>query len=226
MVDILAIGAHPDDIEFGAGGILAKAVAAGQTVAMCDLTLGQRGTNGTPAIRKQEAIAAAKLLGAEREFLDFEDCEVSDCCEGRTELARVIRHYKPRLVLAPMFDGVRNHPDHVATGLLARNACRYARFRNILPKTPIHTVDGILHYPQGGCPPDFLVDVTPHLEMWKALINCHTSQLQSRPYLDWVLAGARTNGISIGCEYAQGLVKGNPIVIDNILQVSRGTREL
>ena len=226
MVDILAIGAHPDDIEFGAGGILAKAVAEGQTVALCDLTLGQKGSNGTPKVRKQEALAAAELLGAEREFLDFEDCEVTDCCEGRTELARVIRHYKPRLVLAPMFDGVRNHPDHLAAGMLARHACRYARFGNILPKIPTHTVDGILHYPRWACDADFLVDVTAHVDQWKALIHCHRSQLQSRPYLDWVLTGAEAAGITIGCQYAQGLIKANPIAIDDILQVSRGTREL
>jgi N-acetylglucosamine malate deacetylase 1 len=226
MIDILAIGAHPDDIEFGAGGILAKAVAEGKTVALCDLTHGDKGTNGTPKGRREEAMNAAQMLKAEREFLDFKDCEVADTYKGRLQLVEVIRKFKPRLVLAPMWKGERNHPDHIATGLLARAACRYARFSNLLPKIAPHTVEGILHYPTLTCDPDVLIDVSAYVAQWQALIECHQSQLRSRPYLDWVLTGARAAGCLIGVEYAQGLVKGNPLAIDDIMHVARGTTSL
>src|ERR1700722_3553530 len=101
MVDILAFGAHPDDIEFGCGGILAKAVGRGHTVLFVDLTSGEKGSNGTPAIREKEAREAARLVGAERLFLGFVDCEIVDTYEGRLKLVQVLREYKPRLVLAP-----------------------------------------------------------------------------------------------------------------------------
>ncbi|SCA64141.1 hypothetical protein SCG7086_CF_00050 [Chlamydiales bacterium SCGC AG-110-P3] len=105
MVDILAIGAHPDDIEFGCGGIIAHQAALGYSIVMVDLTLGQKGTNGTPEQRRQEGINAAEVIGAKRLFLDFEDCQVYDTYEGRLKIVEVIRTYKPRLVLAPYWKG-------------------------------------------------------------------------------------------------------------------------
>ncbi len=227
VVDILGFGAHPDDIEFACGGILARSAATGKTLALCDLTLGEKGSNGTPEGRKKEALEAASLLNAERLFLNFSDCEIVDTYEGRLELVKVIRQFKPKLVLAPLWKGERNHPDHIATGLMARYACRYARFGNILPDLAPHTVEGILHYPPsavgGG---DFLIDITEHMELLRAMIRCHESQLKTRPYLEWVKKAARQNGFAIGVEYAQGLYTGNPIAIDDLMNISRGTLEI
>lgn len=227
MVDILAFGAHPDDVEFGCGGILAKAAAEGQSVVIVDLTLGQKATNGNPQLRKAEGEAAAAVIGAKRLYLDFIDCEVFDTYEGRLKLVKVIREYQPKLVLAPVWSGERNHPDHLACGLMARYACRYARFAKILPELPIHRVNGILHYlPHGGREADFLVDVSAHVEAWKRMMEAHRSQMLTLPYSDKALKNAANYGAMIDRPYAQGLLTGNPIVVDDILSVSRGTQEI
>jgi bacillithiol biosynthesis deacetylase BshB1 len=227
MTDILAFGAHPDDLEFGCGGILAKMASQGKKIVLVDITLGDKGTNGTPEIRRQESLEAAKVIGAPRVFLDFKDCEVFDTYEGRLKLVRVIREYKPKLVLGPLWKGEQNHPDHLALGIMLRHACRYARFRNVLPELPAHKVEGILHYLNISWEPiDFLVDVSDQVEIWKKMMACHESQHQTNPFTDLVLRMASKNGISIRCQYAQGLVKGNPIEIDDIMTIAKGSREL
>src|ERR1700733_8957745 len=114
MVDILVFGAHPDDIEFGCGGILAKMAAQGKSIVMVDLSLGDKGTYGYPEERRQEGEQAAAAIGATRVVLNFKDCEIFDTYEGRLQFVKVIRQYKPRLVLAPMWEGTGNHPDHLA----------------------------------------------------------------------------------------------------------------
>lgn len=227
MIDILVFGVHPDDSELACGGILAKAVQQGKSVVMVDLTLGEKGTNGTPEQRKQEALAAAACLGAERHFLDFSDCEVVDSYENRLKLVRVIRQYQPKLLLAPTWKGELNHPDHIACGLLVRHASRYARFKKILPDLPPHRCEGVLHYLfpcQDGA--DFIIDITPHLETWKAMMQCHQSQMLTNNYADWNMRAAARWGMMIGTQYAQALVKGNPIAVDNIMNISKGTIEI
>lgn len=227
MVDILAFGAHPDDVEFGCGGILAKAAAQGQSIVIIDLTLGDKGTNGNPQLRKAEGEAAALSIKAKRFYLDFNDCEVFDTYESRLKLVKVIREHQPRLVLAPVWNGERNHPDHLACGLLARYACRYARFAKILPELPIHKVEGILHYlPHGGREADFLVDISPYIDTWKHMMECHRSQMLTSPYSEKAMKNAANYGAMIDKPYAQGLLKGNPIVIDDLLTISHGTKEL
>ena len=227
MSDILAFGAHPDDVEFGCGGILAKASAEGQSIVIVDLTLGDKGTNGNPQLRKAEGEAAAQSIGAKRLYLDFNDCEVFDTYESRLKLVKVIREYKPRLILAPVWNGERNHPDHIACGLMARYASRYARFAKILPEFPTHKPEGILHYlPHGGKEVDFLIDISPYVDAWKHMMGCHRSQMLTLPYSENALKNAANYGAMINRPYAQGLLKGNPIIIDDIQTISCGTMEI
>ena len=227
MVDILVFGAHPDDIEFGCGGILAKMAAQGRSIVMADLTLGDKGTYGNPEERRQEGERSAAVIGAKRVVLDFKDCEILDSYEGRLQFVKAIRQYKPRLVLAPMWEGAGNHPDHLACGAMARYACRYARFAKILPEIPIHWVEGILHYLSlTDVPLDFLIDVSEHVEAWKKMMSCHKSQMQNFRYDEWNLRAASKLGSLTGVAYAQGLAKGNPVVIDDPLLIARSTREI
>ncbi len=227
VVDIMAIGSHPDDVEFACGGILCREAAQGRSIVIVDLTLGQKGTNGLPEERRQEAIAAAKVIGAERIFLDFEDCEIVDSYASRLKLVEVIRRYQPRLVIAPLWNGIGQHPDHIVTGLMARIACRYARFTKILPELPVHWVEGILHYPGHALEAvDFLVDVSNHMDIWKMMMSCHRSQFKTYDYLDRCLRVSSRFGVMIGTAYAQGLVKGNPIQVDDVMTIARTVREL
>lgn len=227
MVDILAFGAHPDDVEFGCGAILAKMAFQGKKIVIVDLTLGDKGTNGTPEQRREEGIAAAQVIGAERHYLDFKDCEVIDSYANRLKLVEAIRTYRPQLVIAPLWKGEINHPDHLACGQMARYACRYARFKNILPQLPPHRVGGVLHYlyPFHGAA-DFLVDVSDHVDTWRQMLNCHASQMRTYAFDEWNLRIASAMGVAVEGKYAQGLAKGNPVIIDDIMVVSNQTREL
>lgn len=227
MIDILAIGSHPDDIEFGCGGILAKAAAQGKTIVMADLTLGEKGTRGNPEMRRKEAEKASAIIGAKRVFLDFKDCEIFDTYEGRLKLVKLIREVKPKLILAPMWKGECNHPDHLATGLMARYACRYARFEKILPDIPIHKPNGILHYlyPTYDSA-DFIIDVSSEVEKWTQMMACHESQTKTTNYIEWNIKLSSKLGLFIGKEYAQGLCKGNPVVINDVMSIAEGTREI
>lgn len=227
MIDILALGAHPDDVEFGCGGVLVKMAQQGKKIVICDLTVGDKATNGYPKLRIEEGIQAAKLIGAERLYLDFKDCEIVDSYENRLKLVRLIRRYRPRLVLAPYWKGEQNHPDHLACGLIARYACRFARFATILPELPITTVEGILHYlPPSYETPDILIDVSDSLDTWQKMMESHASQMKTFDYTGWTLRQASKLGMLMGVSYAQGFIKGNPIVVDDIMVVAKGTREL
>ena len=95
------------------GGIIAKMAAKNRSIVIADLTLGDKGTHGDPGERRQESENAAAVIGAKRVFLDFKDCEIFDTFEGRLQLVRLIREYKPRLVIAPLWEKEQNHPDHL-----------------------------------------------------------------------------------------------------------------
>lgn len=228
MVDILAFGAHPDDIEFGCGALLARMAAENKTIVMADLTLGEKSSNGTPELRREEGVTSARLIGAHRISLGFADGEIIDTYEGRLKLVRAIREYRPRLVLASMWKGQQTHPDHLACGLMARYACRYARFAKILPELPPHRPEGILHYlsPTQEQYLDFLIDVTEYVEIWKKMMACHQSQMNTFDYIDWNVKTASKFGVLIGKPYAQGLSKGNPIEINDLMSIAKGSQEL
>src|SRR6059058_2731489 len=112
--DLLAIAAHRDDVELTCGGTLSKAVRAGHRVAILDLTQGEMGTRGTADIRAAEAQRAAEVLGVGvRENLELPDAAIVNDSSTREKLARAIRRFRPRVVIAPALQG--RHPDHIAS---------------------------------------------------------------------------------------------------------------
>lgn len=226
-MDVLVFGAHPDDIEFGCGGILAKMAKLGYSLTLVDLTSGEKGSHGSSKERQSEGEASAALLGAKRLFLDFPDCAIFDSYSSRLKLVEVLRTFRPKLVLAPHWKEELTHPDHSATSHLSRIACRLARFKNLLPDRAPHTVDGILHY--GGFNaeiPPFLIDVSDVVEKWKEMMNCHKSQQKTGPYSEWNLKQAAKLGVLAGCEYAQGLYSQNPLLIEDPMTIAKGSREI
>ena len=121
-VDILAIGAHPDDVELGCGGTIAKLLAEGKTVAIVDLTQGELGTRGTNITRAQEAADAAKILGiSARENLKMKDGFLNNSEEYQMEIVKIIRKYQPEIILANAIDD--RHPDHSKASKLVSDAC-------------------------------------------------------------------------------------------------------
>ena len=130
-LDILAIGAHPDDVELCCGGTLAKSVKRGRKVGILDLTEGELGTRGNSSIRVKEAQAAAEILGCLRENLSLPDGNIEVNVPNRMKLIQILRKYRPRVLLIPHF--AERHPDHVQAHLagLGRPGRRLGNVRRI-----------------------------------------------------------------------------------------------
>jgi len=224
MADILVFGAHPDDAEFGMGASILKFVRSGASVAVCVLTRGEAGTFGTPVQREREMRAAAAKAGCELEVLDFHDCRIFDSWETRVRLAEVIRTYRPRIVFAPYHtnpsshkDGAA-HPDHTATGTIARSACRYARFSGLkqVAGEPWNAEHLLYYMVPRGMRPSLVHDVSDCMEEWQSVARCHESQMSLRD--GRVLEGLRrfreSYGTLIGVAHAEAFFLEEPVLFD------------
>ena len=121
-VDILAIGAHPDDVELGCGGTLAKLISEGKTIAIVDLTQGELGTRGSNVTRAEEAATASKILGiSDRVNLKMKDGFLLNSEESQIQIVKMIRKYQPEIVFANSIDD--RHPDHAKAAKLVSDAC-------------------------------------------------------------------------------------------------------
>lgn len=225
---ILAIGAHPDDVEFGCGAAVIKEIQRGNRVKILVLSRGEAGTSGTPEIREQESRAAAKLMGAAIEFLDFGgDCHLEYAGTTAMTLARELRQFRPRIVLAPTLDE-NQHPDHPKVGRMVRDAARYARYGGLaaLKDLPPHAIAALYFYPvtRSAAQPDVIVDVSDVREQWEAAMRCHASQFTTKNYLELQLARAHYLGLSIGVEYAVGLYRNDPMHLDALSDITRSAR--
>ena len=227
---ILAIGPHPDDIEFGCAPVLIKEARRGSSIKLLVLTRGEAGSNGTPEIREAEARAAAKLIGGEIAFLDFGgDCHIEYRPENAFAIAAEIRRERPDIVLAP--NPVENqHPDHVAVGNLVRDACRLARYGGLaeLRGLAVHKIGSLLFYNitvHMGVAPDIVVDVSDVAAEWEAAMRCHATQVGGKSYLDLQLTSARALGLAAGVGLAVGLFKNDPIRVSDLSAFSQSVRE-
>lgn len=211
-VDVLAIGAHPDDVELHAGGTLLRLASLGYTTAIVDLTRGEAGTHGSVSERAAEALAATAVLGAAyRESLDLGDSRLIDSGASRAAVVTLLRRFRPRLVLTHHED--QPHPDHVATAKIVTAATYLAGLRRVCPddNLPPHRPAAILHFglPR-GTPPSFVVDVGRWEDDWERAVRCHRSQWHapdrnegdtavSQPdFLPRVIARRRGDGAAIG----------------------------
>ena len=229
---ISTVGAHPDDIEFGCGGILLAEAARGAEIALCVCSRGESGTNGTPDEREAETRKAAQLLGAKLEFLDLGgDCHIDTSPGNAVAIARQIRAMKPNVLLAPV-TSPNQHPDHAAVGALCRDAARLARYGGIdeLRDSPAHAVDHFFGYAvTPGAEPSsdrlaIRVDISAHFARWVELMECHQSQLRTRRYVELQTARARVLGIEAGVEYAQALFPTDDLLIESLTDIPRSVR--
>ncbi|MBD3168238.1 MAG: bacillithiol biosynthesis deacetylase BshB1 [candidate division Zixibacteria bacterium] len=225
-IDLLSIGAHPDDVEVGTGGVLVKMKKMGFSTGILYLTQGEMGTGGTIGIRQEEAKEAAKILGVDVfETLDFGDCKLDDNYTTRLAVAGIIRKHKPRIILAPYWEGGhgkrQGHPDHLAAGRIAMNAANFATLKKMPIDLEPHRIKGMFHYfLPAEVPPTFVVDITDEFETWMAALQAHKSQFMNpekdRDYM-WTLESlARGFGNYIGVKYGQGFVIGEPMRIENL----------
>ena len=233
-VDVLAIAAHPDDVELTCGGTLAGLRAQGRKFGIVDLTRGELGTRGSDAIRRKEAERAAEILGAEfRETLDFGDGRISGTREQELSVVDLIRRERPRLILTSYPED--RHPDHARAGRLVTDLAFYAGLRKIETSHPAHRPQQTIYFSTGYLhEPDFVVDVTAAMETRRAAIRAFSSQFHSeastepvtvlsqKSFLDAMDARARHFGFLIGVEFAEGFRSKRPPKLDDIVAAFEG----
>lgn len=232
---LLAFGAHPDDIEFGCGAVIAAETRAGRTAHFVVSSMGEAASNGKPKKRATEAKKAAEILGATVEFIELEpggDCHLEHRSAHSIKLAQIIRRARPSTILAPTC--VENqHPDHWRLGKIVRDAARMARYGGLaeLRDDQSHAVERLLFYavtPE-GVPHDvtpILIDVS-HPTMvaaWTDAMNAHVSQAATRNYVDLQLSRARVLGAQAGVEYAIALYPNDPLVFSSLAHAGKGAR--
>ncbi len=232
-VDILAFGAHPDDVELGAGATIAKAVKEGKTVAVVDLTQGELGTRGFVEIRQQESAAANKILGISfRENLDLADGFFKNDRESQLKVIKAIRKYQPKIVLCNAIDD--RHIDHGKGSKLVSDSC----FLSGLKRIETEDENGpqqqwrpqvVYHYIQWkNIDPDFVVDVSDTIEQKMESIKAYASQIynpntkepntpiSSKNFLDSVHYRAKDLGRLIGVEAAEGFTTERFVAVKSL----------
>lgn len=236
-VDLLFFGAHADDVELCVGGTIAKSVRDGLRVGIVDLTRGEMGTRGTPAIRKREAAAGARILGVHlREELDFGDGGLRTGRQEELQLIEVVRRLRPTVVFAPYPDD--RHPDHTRAGRIVTEASFYAGLRALQTSLRAHRPQTVCYYLQNYMPtPSFVVDVTASWKTKMRAVNAFKSQFFaakskepqtfiSKPgFLEMIDARGRHFGQLIGVEYGEPFVTKQPPRIDDVI-AAYGGREI
>lgn len=232
-LDILAFGAHPDDVELGAGGTLALQAKRGQKTGIIDLTRGEMGTRGTPEKRTEEAAKAAKILGcAVRENLDMRDGFITNSEPYQMAVITAIRKYQPEVVLYNAHTD--RHPDHGNASTLVREACFKAGLEKIettlngvkqqrwRPKTAYQYIQ---YY---SLQPDFIVDISASFTTKMESILAHDSQfyqenstesttvIASKNFFKSIEGRAREYGQRIYTEYGEGFLAERTLGISNI----------
>ncbi|OCK52415.1 bacillithiol biosynthesis deacetylase BshB1 [Chryseobacterium sp. CBo1] len=231
-VDILAFGAHPDDVELGCGGTIAKLISEGKTCAIVDLTRGELGTRGTDLTRKKEATEAAKILGVSaRENLGLKDGFLVNSEEYQMEIVKMVRKYRPEIVLANAIGD--RHPDHAKGAKLVSDACFLAGLRKIetvldRENQEVWRPKHIFHYIQWkNIEPEFVIDISDHLD--KKIEACMAFKTQfydptskepetpitSKDFYESLTYRAQDLGRLSGVTYAEGFTTEKLIALKN-----------
>ncbi|QDO95121.1 bacillithiol biosynthesis deacetylase BshB1 [Formosa sediminum] len=235
-LDILAIGAHPDDVELGCGATIAKEIANGKKVGIIDLTRGELGTRGTAETRDEEAKNAAKILGvAVRENLAFADAFFVNDKSHQLEVIKIIRKYQPDIVLCNAIDD--RHIDHGKGSKLVSDACFLSGLKKIETKLdetlqlqwrPKH----VYHYIQWkNIEPDFVVDVTGYMDVKEKAVLAYKTQffdpnskepetpISSKNFTDSVNYRAKDLGRIIGVDFAEGFTSERYVAVENLFDL-------
>lgn len=235
QLDVLAIGAHPDDVELTCGGTLAKCKSLGYRTGILDLTHGELGTRGDEHIRSKEAANAAKILGSMRENLRLADGNIDVNQENLMKLIQVLRRYRPKILLIPHF--YERHPDHVHTHHLCREAWYYSGLRKIQStfkgkkQEPWRPQNYFQYMQWQEFIPSFIVDISDVYEQRVAAIRAHKSQfydpsskqpqtlLSQKSFLEFVEARTVNYGYRIGVKYGEPFYSVEPIGIGDLFDL-------
>jgi bacillithiol biosynthesis deacetylase BshB1 len=228
-VDILAFGPHPDDIEIGIGGTVARHAAEGVAVGICDLTRGEMGSNGTVEERLAEAEAAREVMGAAwRHNLGLPDRALGSDPSHAQSIAELVRRVRPRVVALPYWSD--RHPDHVAASQLLTDGVFNAGLRR-------YQAEGEAWKPEWACyyfindsaTPSFVIDVSDHYETKRRALACHVTQFQpsgagavqtrltSSRFQQLIESRDAQFGALAGVAFAEGFIVKHPIVRSSLL---------
>ncbi|MDY8138363.1 bacillithiol biosynthesis deacetylase BshB1 [Aquimarina sp. 2201CG5-10] len=235
-LDILAIGAHPDDVELSCSGTIAKAISDGKKVGILDLTRGELGTRGTPEIRDQEAKKAAEILGVSvRKNLGFRDGFFINDEKHQLEIIKVLRQYKPDIVLC---NAIRDrHIDHGKGSKLTSDACFLSGLQKI--ETELEGISQeawrpkkVYHYIQWHhIEPDFVVDISGHIDIKIQSVKAYASQfydanskepstpISSKNFLESIKYRAADLGRIVGVPYAEGFTVERYVAVNSIFDL-------
>lgn len=235
-LDILVFAAHPDDAELGCSGTIAKHVAQGHKVGIVDFTKGEMGTRGTPELRVQEAEEAGRILGLlARENMGFSDVYFKDDEDHQLELIKMIRKYRPEIVLANAIED--RHPDHGKGSELATHACFMSGLRKIETELDGEQQEAwrpkfVYHYIQNNyIEPDFVVDITPYWDTKVKSILAFQSQfhdpksqepesfISTPDFLPFIEARSREMGHKILATYGEGFTVEKMIGVENLFDL-------
>jgi LmbE family N-acetylglucosaminyl deacetylase len=230
---LVAFGAHPDDIEFGCGGVIARESLLSRSLHFVVCSHGEAGTNGTPGQRDQEASNAARILGATIEFIELDgDAHLEVRAVHAIKIAAILRRLRPGILLAPSLME-NQHPDHWRLGRLVRDAARLARYGGLkeLRDSPPHAISQLLYYavtPEAE-PRDLpvLMDVSDPevIQRWTEAMAAHASQQQTRNYSELQLTRARLHGLRAGIGHAIPLWPNDPLTLDSLALIERAARK-
>ncbi|MDG1685541.1 MAG: bacillithiol biosynthesis deacetylase BshB1 [Flavobacteriaceae bacterium] len=233
QLDILAFGAHPDDVELSCGGTIAKEVSSGKKVGIVDLTRGELGTRGSADLRDREAKQAASILGVSiRENLGFRDGFFKNDEAHQLEIIKILRKYRPKVVLCNA--QTDRHIDHGRAASLVHDACFLSGLLKIetvvddMPQTPWRPSQ-VYHYMQWNNDPcDFVVDISEFIDKKMAAILAYASQfydekskepktpISSQQFLDSIQNRAADLGRMIGVGYAEGFTTQRQLAVAQI----------
>ena len=232
-LDVLAVGAHPDDVELAAGGTLCLLSEKGYAVGVLDLTRGELGSRGTVASRKEEAQRAAAILGLTvREQLGLPDGGIRSSEASQERLVQALRRLRPRVVLT--HPKRCRHPDHAEAAALVLRACFFSGLRKIdtdqEPWRPQHVV----HFEEVfSFTPTIIVDVSRTWQKRTQALQAYASQfhnpaytsnepetfVSNRGFFEWIEARARIHGHAIGADYGEAFQYHAPIGTEDLMQV-------
>lgn len=232
-LDILAFGAHPDDVELGCSGTIAKEISLGNKVGIIDLTRGELGTRGSAEIRDAEAAKAAKVLGIQaRENLQMRDGFFVNDEKHQLEIIKMIRKYRPEIVLCNAIDD--RHIDHPKGSQLVSDACFLSGLRRIETQLDNKNQEAwrpklVYHYIQWkNLEPDFVVDISAFIDIKMESILAYDSQfynpdtkepetpIATKNFLDSVKYRAQDLGRIIGTEYAEGFTVERYLAVNSL----------
>lgn len=233
-LDILAFGAHPDDVELSASGTLMKHKAMGHKVGIVDLTRGERGTRGTAEDRDREAAASSEIMGLDaRENLGLADAFFEINESSRLAVISAIRTYKPDIILAPAIND--RHPDHSRAGKLLSESFFLSGLRKITStrngeEQEPWKAKQLYHYIQYRyATPDFVVDISDYIEKKMDCIKAFKTQfydpnseepetlISSKGFFDYIRARSTEMGAIIGCAYGEGFQTEVGLKVNNLL---------